>query len=79
MNLRLDIKILKLWPKLVDHYSTVSKVNEIKDELVTITPDGQYSSNTQSRDSFIIEKPNGENELLMMFLFYSSAQKLSVP
>ena len=21
MNLRLDIKILKLWPKLVDHYS----------------------------------------------------------
>ena len=51
--------------------STVSKVNEIKDELVTITPDGQYSSNTQSRDSFIIEKPNGENELLMMFLFYS--------
>jgi len=22
MNLRLDIKILKLWPKLVDHYSS---------------------------------------------------------
>ena len=26
MNLRLDIKILKLWPKLVDHYNGVSFV-----------------------------------------------------
>ena len=23
MNLRLDIKILKLWPKLVDHYKEI--------------------------------------------------------
>ena len=34
MNLRLDIKILKLWPKLVDHYTDRLFFDQIKAELI---------------------------------------------
>ncbi len=34
MNLRLDIKILKLWPKLVDHYSDTYNESECAEERV---------------------------------------------
>jgi len=41
MNLRLDTKILKLWPKLVDHYNIAYKNKVIDGEMWTgTTPSG---------------------------------------
>ncbi|WP_273050803.1 site-specific integrase [Pseudoalteromonas sp.] len=36
MNLRLDIKILKLWPKLVDHYSAIDSHDLRKVKTLTV-------------------------------------------
>jgi diguanylate cyclase (GGDEF)-like protein len=53
MNLRLDIKILKLWPKLVDHYSYGGE------EFVAVLPE----TNQQGAIAFANKLRNAVNDL----------------
>lgn len=45
MNLRLDIKILKLWPKLVDHYTLRGRLTALM--IVAVSYFLSYFENSQ--------------------------------
>ena len=60
MNLRLDIKILKLWPKLVDHYKgTIAKASNTARKKPTNVLPNTHLKKIPERDKTKADQSHG--------------------